>query len=60
MGDHNVFMKILEWLVVMAAFVFCTNRCGKSIDKRDWGESVAYFLFALGIILTLVKNTPPL
>jgi hypothetical protein len=43
---------------VMAAFWFLTNRCGKYIDKRDWGESVAYFLLALGLILIMVKNTP--
>jgi len=39
-------------------FWFLTNRCGKSIEKRDWGESVSYFLLALGIILALVKIMP--
>jgi hypothetical protein len=42
----------------LAVFVFFTNRCGKSIEKRDWEQSVAYFLLALGTILYLVKNTP--
>lgn len=52
-------MKTLGWLASMAVFVFLTNRCGKSIEKRDWEQSVAYFLLALGTILYLVKNTPP-
>ena len=52
-------MRPIVWLGMMAGFVFLTNRCGKSIEKRDWEQSVAYFLFALGVILTMVKNTPP-
>jgi hypothetical protein len=52
-------MKTLEYLSLTVVFAFVTNRCGKSVDKRDWGESVAYFLFGLGLILTMVKNTPP-
>jgi hypothetical protein len=51
-------MKTAGWLVSMAAFVVLTNRCGKSIEKRSWEQSVAYFLLALGTILYLVKNTP--
>jgi hypothetical protein len=42
----------------MAVFVILTSRCGKSIEKRDWEQSVASFLLALGTILYLVKNTP--
>jgi len=53
-------MKIFEWFVLLAVFTFSTHRCGKSIDKRDWGESVAEFLFSLGLILLAVKNAPPL
>jgi hypothetical protein len=51
-------MKTFEWVAMMAVFVFLTNRCGKSIEKRDWEQSVAYFLLALGLILVMVKNTP--
>jgi hypothetical protein len=49
----------LQFLGAMAALTFLTNRCGKSIEKREWGESVAYFLLALATILLWVKNTPP-
>lgn len=48
-------MKTIEWLVLIVMFAIVTNRCGKSIEERDWGESVAEFLFALGLILILVK-----
>jgi hypothetical protein len=51
-------MNTLGWLVRMAVFVTMTNRCGKSIEKRNWEQSVAYFLLALGTILYLVKNAP--
>lgn len=55
---HDALMKTLGWLANMAVFVIFTNRCGKSIEKRNWEQSVAYFLLALGTILYLVKNTP--
>jgi hypothetical protein len=55
----NALMKALPWLANMAVFLFLTNRCGKGIEKRNWEQSVAYFLLALGTILYLVKNTPP-
>ena len=57
-GYHDSRMKALGWLASMAVFVFLTNRCGKSIGKREWEQSVAYFLLALGTILYLVKITP--
>jgi hypothetical protein len=43
----------------MVALAFLTNRCGKSIEKREWGEGVAYFMLALADILFWVKNTSP-
>ena len=46
-------------MAFVAVFAVLTNRCGKSIEKRDWDGSVAYFLLALGTILTIVKNIPP-
>jgi hypothetical protein len=49
----------LQTVGAMAILAFLTNRCGKSIEKRDWSESVAYFLLALADILLWVKNTPP-
>ena len=52
-------MQTLEFTALMVTFVFLTNRCGKYIDKRDWTESVASFLLALGLILIMVKNIPP-
>jgi len=30
-----------------------------NITKRNWEQSVAYFLIALYMLLILVKNTPP-
>lgn len=51
-------MKTLGLLANLVVFVILTNRCGKSIEKRNWEQSVAYFLLALGTILYLVKNTP--
>jgi hypothetical protein len=48
----------IGWLANMAAFIFLTNRCGKSIGKRDWEQSVFWFLLALGIILYAVKSAP--
>jgi hypothetical protein len=52
-------LKSLGWLVNLALFMFLANRCGKSIEKRNWEQSVEYFLLALGTILYLVKITPP-
>jgi hypothetical protein len=51
-------MKFLGLAVYFAVFSFATYRCGKSIDKRYWSEAVAEFLFALGVILILVKGVP--
>jgi hypothetical protein len=51
-------MEIIRWVAVSVVFGVSTYRCGKSIEKRDWGESVAEFLFALGAVLMFVKNTP--
>lgn len=44
---------------MLAVFLFAANRCGKSIDKRDWGEAVTEFLGALGMVLILVRKIPP-
>jgi hypothetical protein len=52
-------MKTFEWLFLVVVFTFSTHRCGKSIDKRNWGESIAEFLFSLGLVLLAVKNSPP-
>ena len=57
---YAVLMKILGVVVLFAVFGLTTHRCGKSINKRDWGEAVAEFLFALGTILLLVRDTPSL
>jgi hypothetical protein len=57
-GCHEACMRTLGWLANMAVFVLLANHCGKSIEKRNWEQSVAYFLLALGTILYLVKNTP--
>jgi len=38
-------MKTFEWFVLMAVFTFSTHRCGKSIDKPDWGDYPALKLF---------------
>lgn len=58
-GGHNVSMEFLGWLAMLAVFLFAANRCGKSIDKRDWGEAVTEFLGALGMVLILVRKIPP-
>jgi hypothetical protein len=57
---HNCsFMQTgIAVVVFFVMFWFLTNRCGKSIEKRDWGEAVSYFLLALGIILAIVKIIP--
>jgi hypothetical protein len=47
------------FLVNGLVFVILTNRCGKSIGKRDWEPSVFWFLLALATILYAVKNAPP-
>ena len=52
-------MKIVELVVLVGGFFLSTNLCGKSIGKRAWGESVMYFLFALGVILVAARNVPP-
>ena len=52
-------MKIFDWIACIVVFFLLTQRCGKSIEKRDWGESVADFLIALGVVLVMVKNTVP-
>jgi hypothetical protein len=52
-------MKTIEFIGVMVAFALLTHRCGKSIAKQDWDASVAYFLLALGMILTVVRSIPP-
>ena len=57
MRDH-VTMKTFDWVVLLVAFVITTNRCGKSIKNQDWGESVAEFLLALGVVLIFVRNAP--
>ena len=49
-------MKTFEWFVLMAVFTFSTHRCGKSIDKPDWGENVADFLVSLGLVLLAGKK----
>jgi len=53
-------MITIIWMVMMISFVLATIRCGKSIEKRSWSESVADFLIALGIVLIEVKNAPPI
>jgi hypothetical protein len=55
----RVSMKIVELVVLVGGFFLSTNLCGKSIGKRAWGESVMYFLFALGVILVAARNVPP-
>jgi hypothetical protein len=53
-------MKTLPFWACAIAFIVQVNRCGKSIDKRDWGQSVFWFLLALATILYTVKSAPPL
>ena len=50
--------KSLGWIVNIVVFVILTELCGRSIERRKWDQSVAYFLLALGTILYLVKSTP--
>jgi hypothetical protein len=49
-------LKTVGWVANAAAFTYLTSRCGKSIGKRDWSQSVFWFLLALAIILYAVKN----
>ncbi len=51
--------EMVHWWVLIGVFALTTHRCGKSIEKRDWGESAAQFLFALGTILLMVKLAIP-
>jgi hypothetical protein len=53
-------MKTLGLFILLAVFSFSTHLCGKSIEKRKWGEAVSEFLWALGAILLLVRDTPSL
>ena len=49
-------MNLVNIAVEFAAFSLCTYWCGKSIDKRQWGNAVAAFLIALGVVILAVKN----
>ena len=54
------FMKqTIGWVVNGLVFVYLTHRCGKSIDKRDWEETVFWGLLALGTIMYAVKTAAP-
>ena len=57
---YAVLMKTLGVFVLLAVLAFASHRFGKSIDKRNWGEALADFLFALGSMLLLVRDTPSL
>jgi hypothetical protein len=56
-GSRSSYMKTVITLAFeLVAFALCTQWCGKSIDKREWGNAVAMFLLALGLVLIAVKN----
>jgi hypothetical protein len=56
---NNVSMKAFELGFTALVFYLMTELCGRNIEKRNWQQSVMYFLLALGVLLTLVRNTPP-
>jgi VIT1/CCC1 family predicted Fe2+/Mn2+ transporter len=52
--------KTIEMVVALVTFAVLSSLCGNNISKRNWEQSVAYFLLALGTILLIVKSTPSL
>jgi len=48
----------IEKICQYATFLYATDACGENIEKKDWRKSVTWFLIALGMVLSLVKNTP--
>ena len=51
--------KEIYELILLACVAFCCNGCGKAIRKAEWEKAVSFFLFALGGILLMVRETPP-
>jgi peptidoglycan biosynthesis protein MviN/MurJ (putative lipid II flippase) len=48
----------IGWLANALVFAYLTRRCGKSIDKRDWEQTVFWGLLALATIMYAVKSAP--
>jgi predicted cobalt transporter CbtA len=48
----------IGWIANAIGFAVLVKLCGRSIGKRDWEQSVFWFLLALGTIMYAVKSTP--